>query len=58
VSWLFPGREVQIDSACLDCNDRVRVRMRDGALLEVTPETAVSHHNLPFSKWREDLQHT
>ncbi|MEX2659003.1 MAG: organomercurial lyase [Acidimicrobiales bacterium] len=52
VRWLFPGQEVQIDSRCLDCGDPIRVRMRDEAILEVTPDTAVGYMTSPFSRSR------
>jgi Alkylmercury lyase len=53
-SWLFPGREVRIDARCLDCAEPITVRMRDGELLEVTPETAVGHANHPTPAWEEE----
>ncbi len=48
--WLFPGREVRIDSRCLDCGEPLRIRMRDEALLEVNPPTIVGHVNVPFAR--------
>ncbi len=54
ISWLFPGREVRIAAACLDCGGPLGVRMRDGALLEADPPTAVGHVNLPLRHWRDD----
>lgn len=52
VRWLFPGREVEVDSTCLDCGKLVRVRMRDETLLEMTPESAVGYMPSPFSRSR------
>lgn len=52
VRWLFPGREVVVDSTCLDCGKQVHVRMRDEALLEITPESAVGYMPSPFSRSR------
>ena len=54
VSWLFPGREVSINGACLDCGESIRVRMRDGVVLDVDPPSAVGHVNLPLRHWRDD----
>jgi len=53
-TWLFPGREVRIDARCLDCAEPITVRMRDGELLEITPETAVGHANHPTPAWEEE----
>ncbi|MGH7533970.1 MAG: organomercurial lyase, partial [Gemmatimonadales bacterium] len=54
VSWLFPDRQVTIDSPCLDCGDPVRIVMRDGAVLELAPATTVVHTNIPAARWSED----
>lgn len=54
VSWLFPGREVTVDSPCLDCGDAVQVVMRDGAVLGLSPATAVVHTNVPAAHWSQD----
>ena len=40
VRWLFPGREVVVDSKCLDCGGSIRLRMRDDEILEIDPQTA------------------
>jgi hypothetical protein len=55
VSWLYPGKQVQIDCPCLDCNEPIRVRMRDGEILEASPATIVGHVNVPFSRWGADM---
>ncbi len=54
ISWLFPGREVGIEATCLDCGDPLRLRMRDGAVLDVDPPTMVGHVNVPLRQWRDD----
>lgn len=41
VRWLFPGQEVKVDTRCLHCGDRIRIRTRDDEILEIEPETAV-----------------
>jgi Alkylmercury lyase len=53
ISWLYPGREVRIEAACLDCGAPLSVRMRDGAIVEASPETIVGHVNLPLRHWRD-----
>ncbi len=53
ISWLFPGREVRVAAACLDCGEPLVVRMRDGVVMEAVPETIVGHVNLPLRHWRD-----
>ena len=53
MGWLFPGKEVLIESRCLDCGDPIRVRVRDGDLLEATPDTLVGYIELPIRRWGE-----
>ena len=55
VSWLFPGQDVRITCPCLDCGEEIRLRMRDGQLLETEPAGIVGHANVPFARWREDI---
>jgi hypothetical protein len=52
VSWLFPGRQVQIDSLCPDCGQPIALTMRDGQLLSISPDTTVAHINVPVAQWR------
>jgi hypothetical protein len=54
VSWLFPGREVTIESPCFDCGEPIRIVMRDHQVLELSPETTVVHTNVPAAKWSEN----
>jgi len=53
VRWLFPGKEIRIDSRCLDCGEPTMVRMRDDLILEIDPPEMVGYMTSPFSKWRE-----
>ena len=48
--WLFPGKEVRIDAACLDCGEPIVVRMRDEEILEVDPPETVGHTVTSFMK--------
>jgi hypothetical protein len=52
VSWLFPDREVRVDSLCPDCGDPINLAMRSGELISITPDGVVAHINVPVSKWR------
>lgn len=47
--WLFPKTEVRIDAPCLDCGERITIRMLNEEILEVSPPTAVGHINIPFA---------
>jgi hypothetical protein len=49
LGFVFPGREVRIEEACLDCGEPVVVVLRDDRILSVEPETAVGHFNPPFN---------
>lgn len=51
--WLFPGKEVTLETRCLDCGEKIVVRMRDEQLLEVDPPSMVGYTLSPFTKWRE-----
>ncbi len=48
--WLFPGKEIRIDTRCLDCGEPILVRMRDEEILEINPPTTVGHVNIGFAK--------
>ena len=49
--WLFPGKEIRVDTRCLDCAEPIVVRMRDEEILEANPGTVVGHMNVPVAKW-------
>jgi hypothetical protein len=55
VTYVFPGKEVTIDSVCRDCGEPVQVRMRDGDVVSLDPPEAVAHSNLPLAKWFDDF---
>ena len=52
VRWLFPGREVVVESRCLDCGGSIRLCMRDKEVLEIDPQTAVGYMPSPFAASR------
>jgi hypothetical protein len=54
VCWVFPGRTVRIDAACLDCNEPLSLVMRDGQILELDPSNAVGHLNQPVPWYLRD----
>lgn len=51
--WLFPGKEVRLDTRCLDCGEPIVIRMRDELILEVDPPTTIGYMMSPFTQWRE-----
>jgi len=55
VSWLFPGKTVQIDAPCLDCGSPVRVEMKDGTVQKTEPEGIMGYTSVPFRDWFNDL---
>ena len=52
VRWLFPGREVGIETRCLNCGESIRVLTRDEEILEVDPAPAVGYMPSPFARSR------
>ena len=52
VRWLFPDREVTVQTRCLDCGDPIRVRTRNDEILEIDPESAVGYQPSPFARSR------
>ncbi len=53
VRWLFPGKEIRVETVCLDCGEPITVRMRDEEILEIDPPSSVGYVMSPFAKWRE-----
>lgn len=53
VRWLFPGKEVRVDTLCLDCGEPIAIRMQDDRIIEVEPPSSVAYLMSPFAKWRE-----
>jgi hypothetical protein len=58
VSWLFPGKEVRIETRCLDCAAPFSLRMHDGELLAADPDSVVGHSNVPLSRAAENWPYT
>ena len=41
--WLFPGKTVRVDAACLDCGEPISVEMRDDQVLSIEPSGMVGY---------------
>ena len=54
-SVFFPGQTVQIDSFCRDCGEPMRLRIKDGIVLEQAPDRIVAHLGVPVARWFDDL---
>jgi hypothetical protein len=48
ICWLFPGRTVRIEAACLDCGEPLALELRDGRIQAMEPGTVVGHCNSPW----------
>lgn len=55
ISWLFPGKTVDIDALCLASGDALHVSMRDGVIEDENPGGICLYFNIPFRKWRDNL---
>lgn len=51
MTWVFPGRTVQVDAPCPHCGEPVHVAVRDGVLLDPEPREIVCYVDLPFREW-------
>lgn len=49
-------RDGRVDARCPDCNDELRVEVRNGAA--TAPEPYVAHYGVPASRWYEDVGYT
>lgn len=52
VRWLFPGKEVLVETRCLDCGEPIKVLTRDEEILELDPESTVGYMPSPFARSR------
>jgi len=44
-----------IECPCLDCGSPVRVEMKDGEVLNSSPDGIVGYTSVPFREWFGDL---
>ena len=58
LTWVFPGKAVQIDSTCLDCGEALRVVVRDGVIEVREPDWIVGYVDIPFGRWSKDWPFT
>jgi hypothetical protein len=52
---LFPGRSVEVASTCLDCDEPLRVQLRDATLVALEPSTMVAYSKVPLADWYPDI---
>jgi len=55
ISWLFPGKTVEIDAPCLASGEKLHLAMRDGVIEREEPEGICLYFNIPYRKWRDNL---
>ncbi|NIQ40097.1 MAG: hypothetical protein GTN81_16160 [Proteobacteria bacterium] len=55
VSWLFPGKTVQIDAPCPDCGSSIQVQVKDGVIQNAEPEGLVGYMSVPYREWFKDM---
>lgn len=55
ISWLFPGKVVEIEAPCLCSGDMLHVAMRDGVIECEEPAGLCLYFNIPYRKWRDNL---
>ena len=55
ISWLFPGKSVQVDAPCLDCGELIRIVMREGTIEAAEPDGVCFYVSLPVREWYSDL---
>lgn len=58
VTWVFPGKIVEIASPCLDCGEPLRIAVRDGVIERREPAELVSYVDLPLGQWAKDWPFT
>lgn len=51
MTWLFPGRTVQVDAPCPHCGEAMRFAVKDGVLEGCEPRELVCYVDLPFREW-------
>lgn len=57
-SFIFPGRTILIDGACLDCGNLLRLEVRDGLVESAEPDGVVAYVDVPTREWRANLAYT
>jgi hypothetical protein len=49
---------VQIDSVCLDCNEPIQVKVKEGKIEFQEPEGLIGYVAVPFARWMFNLPHS
>lgn len=55
ITYMFPGRTVEIEAHCRDCGYPLHIGMQDGEVLGEEPEDMLIHLGVPVARWFEDL---
>lgn len=55
ISYMFPGREVVVESHCRQTGEPVRLVGRDGELIDYSPETLVVHFGYPLRQMPDNI---
>ncbi|MDA1001399.1 MAG: organomercurial lyase [bacterium] len=53
--WMFPGKEVEVDTYCMHTGEPLRIVNRDGEILHASHPGIHGYVALPFRRWRENL---
>lgn len=54
--WVFfPGKVVQVDTYCRDCGEAMLLKLKDGQVIEQSPDRIVAHLGVPVARWFDDL---
>ncbi len=54
LSFVFPGKEVAVNTTCALSGEPIEIRQKDGKLLGQNPTTTRLHVGLPLRKWPTD----
>lgn len=58
MSWLFPGKKIQVEAPSLDSGKPLRIVVRDGVIEQAEPDGIVFYVDLPVRHWYNDLPFT
>jgi hypothetical protein len=58
ICWLFPGKDIQIETTCLDCGELISVVIRDGVIQGQDPPGIYGYVDIPFRDWSQNWPYT
>jgi hypothetical protein len=58
VCWLFSGKDIVIETTCLDCGEPLRVVIRDGVIQSQDPLGIYGYVDIPFRDWGQNWPYT